>query len=1392
VKASSEEKSNERINITPKQTNQYRRKSKFTFEEERQDADVGKKVVQEQYLEANVGKEVSHEESSLDANVAKKVSHEESSLDAKVAKKDSHEESSLDASVTKEVSLKESSKEENVVKEVTEERSSLDVTVQDISQESMEDLEHLILHSEIERIHQKLQSGFEEEERVTLTSKFNNEAEISQTMHFKLMRLIKALMPNSTLEQKDSFIRDLFEMGIRVSRSSSTRLQIEQDFGIAKQGTQQRPVEESITLETNSILESVTGHNKDVIRQRPNVAVSYTTEDYMDGTNSIIESQSESRPGVEMASSLNQSLSSRRDITTQATNSSDEVDARWEQLRDKMLNESKSKSESERTVTLSSEMEASLIRGCVETGLDEGSQQQDPITEKQSSAIQQRDGSQATVVDGSTSLRRIMNDMHQIKIGIIPSQTDVRTPRMENRRGQADASVVSQPLQQRNNVSDSFSIDATSFSIAKEQSHPSFDEGPTKIERNVAPVQSLRSKDPIGSLRSQDPIESLRSHEISLHPSLKDQLDIRVSESSFMENSKITTDFNSIVDDSRSTRSNVAKLIYVKSSLTAGTDIPSIKEAERSFYRTVNLSASEMWKDTESTESPKSTTKLPSSWRSSPSESLSDFMLTVLSAEKGTATNYYVHKHMMAIGPRSSKYMAEVFASENTSNFQVTLDERTAVLIPEILDFIYNGDFEVNVTTENVVALRQLAKMLKVIPLEVKAVNYILEDMRVDNLVTYVSDCCYFNDIEVTKTVVERCTENIGSIPMNDRLWVVMEPELFLQIVSSAFINRNALSTHLSILLREYLDLHQYEIEVDLFVTLTSESIIPIVDRTVALPLIELSTCYDSGQCEELLKRCCFTIACYWQTTPQSDRHRLFALLRHLPSALTVDFLEVVESGHVTLEMLRSEMEQQTTSGGKLYTGNSQDSMTVQHFLGDVVGEDCKNNTLTWRMDPSKSYSDMCIQVKYLNHQGSQDYYLHKHIVATGPKRSKFIAENLHSDHIPAGEEVCIVVELDYEGASIVPQMLDFMYLEDYDLEISNENAVVFHYVSRTFGISALSKKIMKFIEQDVSLHNLADYIIDGGYYRDQMAIATAGRLCARNILSIDVESNLLTELEPDFFEKIVSCDAIEERARPHVNVLITKYFLIRKLEGDVIERLLKSIYVDQIEKHSALYLLKMATNLREYEGVETFENMKEKSLDVIIEHWTEMTADKDCREELFSLLPSFSSERVAIMFDTVDSNTREEHRAALSQKDTLVKHCQDQVTETNRLREEEVSNLKKDLEARTARMLELQRELEGNLTLVDKALELPCSPVGNKTNDFCENGSAVLKQQLEGAWCNDCIKGNRDAEKEAEGTDKADVTRESKTQDAEINNSDQQSVTTIQVQKKKGGISCW
>ena len=121
------------------------------------------------------------------------------------------------------------------------------------------------------------------------------------------------------------------------------------------------------------------------------------------------------------------------------------------------------------------------------------------------------------------------------------------------------------------------------------------------------------------------------------------------------------------------------------------------------------------------------------SWRMRPEESLSDWTLAVRHIKDGSVDTYHIHKHILAIGPRRSEYMADVFNAEEKTGVKLTtveMEDLSARLFPVLLDFIYSAELEIHVTTKNAVVLRYLAQFFKVRPLIIRFTEFILEDTQ--------------------------------------------------------------------------------------------------------------------------------------------------------------------------------------------------------------------------------------------------------------------------------------------------------------------------------------------------------------------------------------------------------------------------------------------------------------------------------------------------------------------------------------------------------------------------------------------------------------------------------------------------------------------------------------
>ncbi|OEU19312.1 hypothetical protein FRACYDRAFT_235360 [Fragilariopsis cylindrus CCMP1102] len=1211
------------------------------------------------------------------------------------------------------------------------------------SDDDDDDEEYRILCIEIERIYHRSSidggtasspSG-DKSGTISLTSIFSNEAEISQGMHGKIMRLIMAMMPNSSTEQSKHFIRDLFVMGIRVKPpqllvgKGDNRTS---DYSVVSQQKRYQPLrknaEESrddfkIDFESNSIIES-------------------SVDD-----SGIIGSIDGGSMNTEDVNKWGRARQKAFIINQQATNSSDEVDSRWEQLRGKALERKKYEKDSSGAMSLTSDMEDDLIRDCVETGMPSSlfcgaRTKYDCQQQKCTSGEEERESSfplrvTCTASSQQGEVRECISDGDSALSPIKHTDNTPQGGTMDQRPGQADEISIHKPTLRQ--VQSGISIDQeTSHNVTSDTTNaPSFDEEDVTakdtpksidstdkyaVEKGACNQKQLtsQSKSPKniktnraklierGSLKStygfsseviEEGADAQRlgfidreEIEVTLVLSSEEHVSkmeatVSISDSDIVaelssndeNNSKRNTDNDLQGDDSingsaiigenghHDTKTNAPSdeineperapkdiddvstssidkeddLIQVKSSLTNETDLSChMKDNEITNERpiqplriytdpsklqlshrgSIDLSVGETIGKSFSFTSNAPMDVVPS-WRLHPSDSLSDFILLILSTATGETTSYNVHKHMMAVGPRRSDYMDEVFRSEDASTFQMTLDEKTAILVPTMLDFVYSNH-DINITTEMAVPLRQLGKMLKIVPLEIKAATFIIEDIEISNMSAYVSDCCFYKDEEVMKVVVQKCSASIETIPITDRLWIVMKPELFLRVVTSPNIERTALSRHLSIILKEYLELHQYEIKIDMFTTLTSEKIIPNVDRDAALPLIELCELYDSEDCETLQKRCAYTIACYWKTTTPIDRRRLFSLLRNLPSSFTVDFLEIVESGSdthleekkINMEGINDDIVRDNVSKPEI--------MSIHDLCGESVREAKRvdkgsdEEVLSWRLDPEKSYSDWAIQINNLDSRETQVYHVHKHIIAVGSHKSYFFDHYFASNEIEARQKGCTIVEVDHEAALVVPQVLDFIYCQGHELDISDKNAVALHYVASVLGISMLSKNALEFIGKNMTLTNIATYILHANSFKDYKIIAMASQLCVQDITSINTDSELLKALEPDFFEIIVASDELDEKAKCHVTVLITQYFSLHDLEEDIRQKSPRKSKPPRPEKPEEKDVAKNEYHIKETvrEKFDFYQNKNDES-----QQQQQDKLEEECRRQLNS-----------------------------------------------------------------------------------------------------------------------------------------------------------------------------
>jgi hypothetical protein len=148
------------------------------------------------------------------------------------------------------------------------------------------------------------------------------------------------------------------------------------------------------------------------------------------------------------------------------------------------------------------------------------------------------------------------------------------------------------------------------------------------------------------------------------------------------------------------------------------------------------------------------------SWRMDPRDSFSDWRIDIRVCHNGCSTvdSYHVHRTALSFGQRRSGYFSNLFHCGDGPVTQIDLSDKAAAYFPDFLDYIY-GSRAFYFTTSNAVALCFLAQCFLVVALQQEVDAFIREDIRLNNVGTYLSDAIHFKDEAVSNRVMDKCVE---------------------------------------------------------------------------------------------------------------------------------------------------------------------------------------------------------------------------------------------------------------------------------------------------------------------------------------------------------------------------------------------------------------------------------------------------------------------------------------------------------------------------------------------------------------------------------------------------------------------------------------------------------
>mmetsp|Transcript_48984 Transcript_48984/g.118628 ORF Transcript_48984/g.118628 Transcript_48984/m.118628 type:complete len:614 (+) Transcript_48984:73-1914(+) len=322
-------------------------------------------------------------------------------------------------------------------------------------------------------------------------------------------------------------------------------------------------------------------------------------------------------------------------------------------------------------------------------------------------------------------------------------------------------------------------------------------------------------------------------------------------------------------------------------------------------------------------------------WRLDPTESLSDWTMVIESVPEGEITRYPIHRAAVCLGPKRGDFFISLFenidgndapsiptdiggeegksddnkkASTGAISYNsheelckpIKVHEDAAMYIPDMLDYIYSSDDELEITSDSATSLRHLSQFFGIRPLAKRVVSFMYKDICLENVPTYLDCANAFDDVATSKICADRCAQRIDEIKSSSPLLGEMDPSFLLDIVSSKKLDRRKNSGHMSKLVAVFCILKRDVVNGSVFDELTSVEYLPIIDEESALPLLMLESKLVSESSDDnksltlLQKRCIKAILPLvrgMSEVKESDRRARTKALSKIPKKVLVEIL---------------------------------------------------------------------------------------------------------------------------------------------------------------------------------------------------------------------------------------------------------------------------------------------------------------------------------------------------------------------------------------------------------------------------------------------------------------------------------------------------------------------
>jgi hypothetical protein len=183
----------------------------------------------------------------------------------------------------------------------------------------------------------------------------------------------------------------------------------------------------------------------------------------------------------------------------------------------------------------------------------------------------------------------------------------------------------------------------------------------------------------------------------------------------------------------------------------------------------------------------------PLSWAMDPHDSLSDYTIVIHrysdeNADEKTDT-YHVHKVVLAVGPRKSKYFERLFKSDasyeesRSHTSHIHLQPSAADTFPILLDYLYYRSYYLKIDSFTAPPLHFLSDYFDVRQMRKEVVVYCQFDLSSSNCHMYYTHAQALNDLAMLRAVERFCVQQSLKVSRNTAMFRVTPAEFWVDVL---------------------------------------------------------------------------------------------------------------------------------------------------------------------------------------------------------------------------------------------------------------------------------------------------------------------------------------------------------------------------------------------------------------------------------------------------------------------------------------------------------------------------------------------------------------------------------------------------------------------------------